>query len=201
MRRFNSGKSTTGLVLAWCVWWLAVAGPVVAGELAGVTVTPHRIEPTLKYRRPHDTSLGARVQLFVRGAAKEPRFDGQTAAHWLEQKEWAWQDITAQPAIPEGALGVWNFNGQDQRWGVGRTFQAEAEGLPKVPISLADPTRWISAVTFLASQGTRPDQVLIHVRNASNQPLALRGLHIWLPKSNSEWHTFWPGGIWIRRRE
>lgn len=195
MRRVDSRLRTCGLIWLFCCSWLAAALPVRAGELAGVTVTPHRIEPALKYRRPHDTSLGARVQLFVRGPANEPRFAGQPAAHWVDQKEWAWQDITAQPAIPEGALGVWNFNGQDQRWGVGRTFQPEAEGLPKIEVSLAEPVRWISAVTFLASEGTRPDQVLIHVHNASPQPLALQGLQIWLPKSKDEWHTFWPGPI------
>lgn len=164
-----------------------------AGELAGVTVTPHRIEPTLRYRRPHDTSLGARVQLFVRGPARDPRFDNQPAPHWVDQKEWAWHDIAAQPPVPDGALGVWSFNGHDQRWGVGRTFPLEAAGLDAVPVSVTEPTGWISAVTFLASGGSRPDQVLIHVRNASPRPLALRNLKIWLPRSGPEWHTFWPG--------
>ena len=193
MCRCESRPGIRFALWVWCCCWFAGGLPVGAGELAGVTVTPHRIEPTLRYRRPHDTSLGARVQLFVRGPARDPRFDGQPAPHWLDQKEWAWHDISAQPPVPDGALGVWNWNGQDQRWGVGRTFQLEAMGLNVVPVSLAEPTRWISSVTFLASQGTRPDQVLIHVHNASPEPLTLRKLQIWLPRSGQEWHTFWPG--------
>ncbi|MFN9719408.1 MAG: hypothetical protein ACK58L_11975 [Planctomycetota bacterium] len=40
-----------------------------AGEVAGVTVTPHVIAESMKYRRPRDPDLGAKVQLFVKGSA------------------------------------------------------------------------------------------------------------------------------------
>jgi hypothetical protein len=61
------------------------------GELVGVTVTPHRIEPSLRYRRPPDPNLAARVQLFVRGpVAAAATFAGRTPDQLLEEDAWAW---------------------------------------------------------------------------------------------------------------
>jgi hypothetical protein len=166
---------------------------LAAGELAGVTVTPHRVEPTLKYRRPHEGTMGARVQLFVHGPAREPRLAEESPREWVDRREWTWQDISLQPEIPAGALAVWSFNGQDQRWGVGRRFSLQAEGLPAVPVTLEQPQRWIAAVTFLASQGIQPDRVVLHVVNRAAEPLALKSLQVWLPRSGATSHTFWPG--------
>jgi hypothetical protein len=194
---FRSPRWNRCLVVIWSLCCassgLLAAGRVWAGELAGVTVTPHLVQPTLKYRRPHEGTMGARVQLFVRGPAQEPRLAGESPREWLDRREWTWQDISLQPAIPAGALGVWSFNGQDQRWGVGRSFPLQAEGLPEVPVTLAEPQCWITAVTFLASQGTRPDRLLVHVVNHAGDRLALKSLQLWLPRSGESSHTFWPG--------
>ena len=40
-----------------------------AAEIVGVSVIPHSIETSMRYRRPHDPDLAARVQLFVKGRA------------------------------------------------------------------------------------------------------------------------------------
>ena len=163
-----------------------------AGELVGMTVTPHRIEPALRYRRPRDTSLGARVQLFVRGPVAGPRFAGKSPAELLADDAWTWHDLDAQPALPADALGVWNFNGRDANWGVDREFSLEADGLPQQSVAVAAPKRWISAATFLALQGPQPESIVLHVSNDSPRELQTTSLRLWLPKTGESWHTLWP---------
>jgi len=60
----------------------SVVADVPTGVI-GVHVIPHSIEPTMRYRRPRDTTVAARVQLFVRGATGEPTFDGKREADLL----------------------------------------------------------------------------------------------------------------------
>lgn len=173
---------------------IVVAGAQLsAGEIVGVSVIPHTIERTIRYRKPHDPDLAARVQLFVRGPALPQTFAGRTPAELLASGDWAWHDLaTAVPAPPE-ALSVWTFNGKSSRWGVGNTFELAAEGLPKTELATAAPQAWISTVTFLATDdGVQPDTVVVHVANESGGDVKIESLRLWLPKDNAAWQTLWP---------
>lgn len=48
------------------------APPCSALELTGLSVTPHHHSPRLRYRRPPDPGLGARVELFLRNNREAP---------------------------------------------------------------------------------------------------------------------------------
>lgn len=162
-------------------------------EIAGISVIPHTIEASMRFRRPRDTNLAARVQLFIKGPASPTRFNGRTPAELLATNEWAWHDLgTAVPA-PQGSLTVWSFNGRSSRWGVGNSFDLEAGGLAKTNVHIAAPAQWISAVTFLASDGSvQPDTLIVHLANESKQELKATSLRLWLPKAGNEWQVLWP---------
>jgi hypothetical protein len=164
-----------------------------AAEIAGVSVIPHRIETAMRYRKPHDPDLAARMQLFVKGPARPQTFDGRTPAELLASGDWAWHDLaTAEPA-PEGALSVWTFNGKSSRWGVGHSFDLKADGLLETSVDIAAPTLWISAATFLSSNGAvQPDTLVLHAANDSEKPLHLTAVRLWLPKVGESWTTLWP---------
>ena len=164
-----------------------------AAEIAGVSVIPHRIETAMRYRKPHDPDLAARMQLFVKGPARPQTFDGRTPAELLASGDWAWHDLaTAEPA-PEGALSVWTFNGKSSRWGVGHSFDLKADGLLDTSVDIAAPTLWISAATFLSSNGAvQPDTLVLHAANDSEKPLHLTAVRLWLPKVGESWTTLWP---------
>ena len=173
--------------------WAAGPAPATAAELAGVSIIPHTVEDSMRYRQPRDPDLAARVQLFVKGGATPRTFDGRSPAELLAAGEWAWHDLATAVPAPDGALSVWTFNGKTSRWGAGRTFDLEADGLPRTTVSLAAPSAWISAATFLAGDGAvQPDTVVLHVANDSDQPLPLTALRLWLPKDGPSWMTLWP---------
>ena len=80
---------------------LTVCCPAVAQEVAGVTVTPHRISSQMRYRRPATPELGARVELVLRNSTEAPltirrddpwTFDGRTPAQLLESQDWSWHE-------------------------------------------------------------------------------------------------------------
>jgi hypothetical protein len=138
-------------------------------------------------------SLAAKVELFVRGPAMPGRFEGKTPEELLSSGEWAWHDLGTAMKSPPGALTVWTFNGKSRRWGVGNAFALEADGLPNTRVEIAEPTRWISAVTFLSSDGSvYPDTIVLHIANAAGRPLKARALRLWLPKPGGPWQTLWP---------
>jgi hypothetical protein len=167
--------------------------PAPAAEIVGTSIIPHRMETAMRYRLPRDPESAARVQLFVKGPATPIRFDGRTPAELLTGNEWAWHDLGAAVPVPEGALTVWSFNGRSARWGAGRSFELEAEGLGKVPLSIAVPGQWISAATFLSSDGAvQPDTIVLHLANESKQELRATSLRLWLPKDGASWQVLWP---------
>lgn len=182
-------------------------GGAMAAEVLGVSVIPHRIESAMRYRKPPDPDLAARVQLFVKGAATPRTFGGRTPAELLASGEWAWHDLATAVPAPDEALTVWSFNGKSARWGCGQSFALQADGLAGQEISMRAPESWISAVTFLSSDGApQPDVVLLHVVNESDRPLELRSLRLWHPKEAGSWATLWPQpacglGVTVAARE
>ena len=164
-----------------------------AAELFGVSVIPHTIEESMRYRKPRDPDRSARVQVFVRGPASAPTFDGRTPAELLAAGEWAWHDLATATPAPEGALSVWSFNGKSSRWGPGQSFALKADGLPETTVSLDAPKAWISAATFLSSDASvSPDTVVLHVANDSDRPLPLTALRLWLPTDGQSWMSLHP---------
>lgn len=164
-----------------------------AASLRGLTVIPHTIATEMKYRREREPGLSARFQWFINGPAETFRLDGREPAELLAAKEWAWHDFAAAPPIPAGAIGVREFNGATPRWGIGGEFEFQADRF-KTKVAVQAPQRWISAVTFLASDARQlqPDRIVIYVRNESAAPLRLRELRLWLPRAASEWQNLWP---------
>jgi len=135
--------------------------PNGTASVVGVTIVPHRVEESMRYRRPRDPSLAARVQLFVMGAALPGKFDGKSPTELLESGDWAWHDMSAAVKPPPGAMTVWSFNGKSSRWGVGQEFQLSADGLAETTVKISEPMRWISAVTFLSSdEQVQPDTIV-----------------------------------------
>jgi len=162
-------------------------------SIAGVSIVPHSIVDNMRYRRPRDASLAARVQLFVQGPALPQKFDKRTPEELLSSEDWAWHDMSAAVKPPVGAMTVWNFNGKSSRWGVGQEFQVTAEGLPETTIQISNPSLWISAATFLSSdQHVQPDTIILHVANNSASPCVISGLRLWLPKTGATWQVLWP---------
>lgn len=164
-----------------------------ASSLRGVAIIPHTIAVELKYRRERDPVLSARFQLFINGPAGKFKLDGREPAELLTAREWAWHDFASGPAIPAGAIGVREFNGATPRWGVGQQFELQADTF-RTTVAVDAPRRWISSVTFLASnpEDLQPDRVIVYVRNEADEPLAIRGLRLWLPRAPSEWQVLWP---------
>ena len=176
---------------------LAICGSLdsqaCAADLVGVSVIPHSIETSMRYRQPLDPELSARVQIFIKGPATPTTFDGRTPAELLASDEWAWHDLGAAVQAPEEALTVWSFNGKSSRWGVGKQFALQGVGLQAVNVPIQSPEVWISAATFLASDnGLQPDSVVVHLANESTQELRVNSLRLWLPKDSTSWQILWP---------
>lgn len=162
-------------------------------SVAGVTVIPHRIEDSMQYRGERDRELAARVQLYIQGPALPKTFAGRSPTELLASGDWAWHDMSAAVEAPPEAMTVWSFNGKSSRWGTGQSFPMEADGIPASSIELKQPMTWISAVTFLSSDGdVRPDTLVMHVANESATPMTVTGLRLWLPKNGETWQVLWP---------
>ncbi len=164
-----------------------------AAEIVGVSVIPHSIEASMRYRRPRDSDLAARVQLFIKGPATPSTFDGRTPAELLASNEWAWHDLGTAVKAPDKALTVWSFNGRSSRWGVGQQFALEGVGLQSVNVRIVAPDVWMSAATFLSTDNSvHPDTVVVHITNASTQKLNIESMRLWLPKDSTSWQVLWP---------
>jgi len=163
------------------------------GAVVGVTVVPHRIEENMRYRGPRDPSLAAKVQIFIQGPALPKSFDGKTPAELLAADEWAWHDMSTATMPPQGAMTVWTFNGKSSRWGIGEKFLMTAEGLSEKTIDISEPKKWISAATFLSSDGdVQPNTIVLHVANETDTAMNVSGLRFWLPRSRETWQVLWP---------
>lgn len=181
-----------GIMLFTSLLFLAGTASVFAADIVGMTVTPHSIVPTMRYFRKRDDNLAARVQLFIKGPALPERFAGKTPQELLSSGEWAWHDLQTAMEAPEGTLSVWSFNGKSSRWGVGQTFELEARGLGRKSVSLSAPQQWISAVTFLSSDGgIQPDTLVLHLANEGSKRLKVTSLRFWLPQDPLHWQTLW----------
>lgn len=166
-----------------------------AAELAGLNVIPHQIDRELKYRREHEPVLACRFQLFVKGPTAFKSINSKSAAQLLEQADISWHDLSNAPNIPEGALSVWNFNGKSSAFAVGKPLSLELADKAPIAVPLNQPEVWISAVNFLRDddqKNSHPNEVIIHIDNASAAATQISAVNIWLPKAGSEYQILWP---------
>ncbi|XZE22580.1 hypothetical protein SH449x_002516 [Pirellulaceae bacterium SH449] len=198
------------LVLFWISLNVPCKQLARGAEIAGVTITPHVIAESMRYRRERDPALGAKVQLFIKGPSElpaklsdsaelpsslaAPTFNGMKPAQLLASDEWAWHDLDQATSIPEGALSVWTFNGKQSTWGIGSQFSIAADQLATQTVAVEEPAIWIEAVTFLADgPSIYPSTIVLHIANQSSQPLNTSSLRLWLPKDGGSWQVLWPG--------
>lgn len=191
------------LTLLLCTESICLTFADDASGVIGVHVIPHSIEPTMQYRRPRDTTLSARVQIFVRGATGEPTLDGKRPADLLASGEWSWHDIGSaalrptpdSAALPDSdvPLHVWTINGKTDAWGVDQSHRLEIPGIEPLDLKISKPEVSISAVTFLTDKDVpQPDTIVLHIVNDSPVPISLQSLRLWLPKDNENWHALYP---------
>jgi hypothetical protein len=189
--RIGWGRLLALIICAAALPWAGLS--VHAAEVEGVAVTPHTIVPTMKYRQPRDGSLAARIQLFVRGTATSPRFNGKTPAELLAENQWAWHDLhTALPANDD-ELVVWSFNGKSNEWGTGSYFELEADEFLPQTIGIQNPLCWISAVTFLSTtESAQPNLLVMHFANQDATERRIRKVRLWWPKDRERWQVLSP---------
>jgi hypothetical protein len=198
--------------IAFGLFVLACALPAstnFALELAGLSVTPHCHSPELRYRRPPDPQLGARVELFLRnegnaalllGPDFPANFDGRRPMELLASGDWAWHDSPSARSnlyvtLAPGALTVWAFNSRGANWGANTAHQLEVGGVVEKPITLQldAPRAWLSAVTFLGrSDSVTPSRAIVHVANESGLALTLRACRLWLPTNKADFLALRP---------
>jgi hypothetical protein len=160
----------------------------------------------MRYRSAADFSLGARVEMFLCNTGTTEvhfppeasvRVRGKSPEELLAADEWAWQDFpsawTNLPLIlPPAALTVWAFNGKRAPWGAGTSAALDLSGT-EVLLRLAEPSAWLSAITFLG-QPTNPfpDALIFHVANETRGRLWLEACRLWLPKERATWRALLP---------
>jgi len=203
-------KRAIGMLVAVSQFALTARAGTLTVE--GIHVVPHVQSSEMRYRRQPDFSLGARVEVFLRNASQvevvvpstaDVRVRDRTPAELLQTDEWAWHDLpSAQDAEPlrlaPGAMTVWSWNGKRAAWGVDTEAElavtlpgaSEAE---RLPVPIAGPTVWLSAVTFLgAANHVPPDSLIFHLVNQTDDPLRLEACRLWLPENNATWRAMRP---------
>jgi len=194
---------------------LTISGATTRAELLsveGVHVVPHQQSREMRYRQKTDFSLGARVELFLRNAAEDTlilpaslgvRLRGRTPSELLQSDDWAWHDLPpvwgdATLHLPPGALMVWSWNGKRANWGtntsVDLTVDLPGAATPqRFEVAIANPSVWLSAVTFLGSATDPfPNSLVFHVANATAEPVRVEACRLWLPKDNPSWRVLLP---------
>lgn len=174
-------------------------------EIAGLTVTPHRVSSTMQWRRPPTPELGARVEMLIRNSSSQPttfrradawRFDGRTPDELVTSAEWSWHETPAlweadNTVLPPQSLAVIPFNTRATSWGVDTAHTVQpGEQSPELKFKLANPTVWLSAVTFLATDSNgrvapasvTANRLVVHVQNAGDAELTITALKLWLPR-------------------
>ena len=157
--------------------------------LKGTNVTPHMIAKSMRYHQDPEPASGARVQLFLHNNGPQSlfitnqtrvRFNGKFAQELLTENIWAWHDTPSarnnSDFLAPDHLTVWTFNSRNSTFGPNGEFDLEIgpENKPwfSSKLSLTPPKCWLSAVTFLASEGrVHPEKLVIHVANTSTSRL------------------------------
>jgi hypothetical protein len=172
----------------------------LAQEWVGITVTPHESSAEMRWRRPADPGLAARVEVFLQNQSDQPVtlsgdmvFDGQPAGHWVEQGEWAWHDTPAlwsegRVELAPQELTVLTWNGRTEAWGVETEHRWNSAEGKEHRFELSQPRAWLSGITFVRKEKSAtnsatllPNRAIIHVRNEGAEAIRLKETKIWLP--------------------
>ena len=168
--------------------------------------------PVYAFRFESEQELAARVELFLQNRSASdvtftkqaaPNFDGKSAPELLDSNQWSWHDtpsswLQEKVVLPKDCLTVFAFNGKSAGWGIGTRHQVQInQASSQQSFDIEAPDAWLSAVTFLSSkagggsaESVFPDQIVVHVQNASPQSVQLRSLHLWLPVQGHAHHSF-----------
>ncbi len=205
-------NSVCALALAGGLAGHGLAGFAQSLELRGVNVVPHVQSSEMRYRREPDFSLGARVQVFLQNAGgttlslppgADVRLRDHTPEELLRSDEWAWHDLpnawtNETLDLPPGALTIWSWNGKRAGWGTNTSANVtvcspQSTVTNHFKIEIANPTVWLSAVTFLGSETNPfPDSLIFHVANENSGAIQLEACRLWLPAANSSWRALLP---------
>ncbi len=191
---------------------LLSATSVVSQEVIGVTATPHTQSLALRWRRAPDPDLAARVELFIQNRSErdvtltnesELLFDVKSPQQLLDSGAWAWHDtpscwIEQQVRLPKNCLTVLAFNGKSADWGIGTSHQVQIDRDSSAQsFAIETPEVWLSAVTFLSTESSDdpatsiyPNQIVVHIRNGSQEDVQLDSLRLWLPEQEKSHHVF-----------
>ncbi|MEC7599589.1 MAG: hypothetical protein VX936_14485 [Planctomycetota bacterium] len=180
-----------------------------AQEMVGLTVTPHLFSSEMRWRRPPEQTLSARVEMFLQNQGEESliltdelRFDGKTPEELLQEGMWAWHDMPGRwpdkrLELKTGELTVLAWNGRSEAWGATTGHQWDSGDGKTHDFVLSSPSIWISGVRFLGSvsndsakDSLSPNRVLIHVDNRGSQTFSLKDVQIWLPPEGSGTRRF-----------
>ena len=191
-------------------------GAASAQTLVGMSVTPHRPSPALRWRRPAMVEPAARVELFVANDTEMPlslgreaglTFDGTSAESLVADGRWAWHDTPAawlekQVAVPAGGLAVLAFNGRSAAWAVGSEHTLSIGGGEPQAVAIDEPDVWLEKVMFLrppreseAAGGApvmQPTEIVVHLRNSGTATVRPARVDLWLPAEQGLHQAFVP---------
>ena len=215
---YNTGMNSTprqttiGMsVLTFCLMAGLTAGEQIPPlELIGIVVTPHTQSIAMRWRRPPDPELAARVELVLQNRSDQPllldpttpiHFDDRTATELVKDAEWAWHSTpAARPDVttllPAGDATVWNFNGRNAKWASETNHRLDVQlpaGNLSTEFTLADPRTWISAVTFLGTERrVEPTELILHICNRTDAPQSIFRCRLWLPHDRNSFLALRP---------
>ncbi len=193
------------ITLTWLLLVLHLPAST-AQEIAGLTVTPHRISSVMQWRRPATPELGARVEMLLRNSSPSPltfqrsdiwRFDGKTPDELVASADWSWHETpelweAETTELPPEAMMVIPFNTRATAWGVDTVHSVQpGQTAAAIPFNLENPSVWLSAVAFLATDengrtaaaSVTANRIVVHIQNAGATELTISELRLWLPRS------------------
>lgn len=152
------------------------------------------------------------MELFLRNTSEDTlvlpasldiRLRGRTPSELLASDDWAWHDFPSvwgdEPLrLPPGALTVWSWNGKRANWGTNASADL-AVGLPgsathqRLEVAIANPSAWLSAVTFLGSEADPfPNSLIFHVVTETAEPVRVEACRLWLPTDSQSCRALLP---------
>jgi hypothetical protein len=186
---------------------LVVAQDTSRLTLEGIHVIEHQFSPEMQWRRPPEPTLSARTELFVRNNSNETlrvggplRLDQALPSELVQAGALAWADPSWEKGfeLPSGALRVLRFNGKTGEWGVGNSnhtlsYATGSNQQAELDFDIQSPKIWIESIGFLNSTDSyRPTQVVVTLRNNSDESLDIDTYQLWLPKDNDSYQTLYP---------
>lgn len=198
--------------IAAAVLSLVPASSGFSQQIVGTCVVPHHYSSEMRWRRPPNPELSAKVDLFLLNSEDQAveltadasaQFDGLNPAQLLGD-HWAWHDTPScwQPKSvtwPSGSMTVCSINGKTSAWGIDTEHEIQFAGGMRRSFNIEKPTIWISSITFLSvetetheTDSIRPNRIVVHLSNDGPTEMRLQQVRMWLPKQGQSHHVFFP---------